>query len=79
MTLRVQITDRETGDYEEVIIPDGEYFILTTSPCHVAHTNWYPIKGTAVVTIKDRKPRPLTDPAARAASLQQQMAEQEHG
>lgn len=63
MSLKVTIVDRETGDREEVVIPDGEYFLLTTSPCYLAHTNWYPGKGTAVLTIKDRKPKPLTEEA----------------
>ena len=63
MSLRVTIEDRETGEREEVLIPDGEYFLLTTSPCYLAHTNAYPGKGTHVLTIKGRNPKPLSDTA----------------
>lgn len=52
--LRVTVEDLETGDKESKEMPAGEYFILTTSPCYVAHTNSYPQKGTHVLTIKGR-------------------------
>jgi hypothetical protein len=65
MTLRLTVEDRETGDREEVVIPDGEYFLITTSPCYLANTQAYPSKGTHVLTIKDRKPKPLPDQEAK--------------
>jgi len=52
--LRVTVEDLETGDQETREMPAGEYFILCTSPCYVAHTNSYPGKGTHVLTIKGR-------------------------
>lgn len=51
--LRITVEDLETGDRETKEMPKGEYFILTTSPCHLAHTNVYPGKGTVVLTSVD--------------------------
>lgn len=56
------IRDEQTGDVETVRVPDGEYFILATEPCHVAHAQAY-ANGTHVLTIKERAPRPLPEPA----------------
>lgn len=55
--LRVTVEDLETGDKETKEMPKGEYFILTTAPCHVAHTSSYPAKGTHILTIKGRTAR----------------------
>lgn len=52
--LRITVEDLETGDQETREMPKGEYFILTTSPCYVAHTNSFPTKGTHVITVKGR-------------------------
>jgi hypothetical protein len=52
--LRITVEDLETGDTETKEMPAGEYFILTTSPCYVAHTSSYPSKGTHIVTVKGR-------------------------
>ena len=52
--LRITVEDLETGEKESRDIPAGEYFILTTSPCYVAHTDSYPQKGTHILTIKGR-------------------------
>jgi hypothetical protein len=60
VSLKVTIEDLETGSREEVVIPDGEYFLLTTAPCYLAHTSAYPGKGTHVLTVKGRSPKPLT-------------------
>lgn len=54
MSVRVTVEDLETGEQETVEIPDGEYLITCTEPCHVAHVQVYPTKGTHVVTIKGR-------------------------
>lgn len=58
MSLHLTIRDEQTGDVETVRIPDGEYFILATEPCHVAHTNAW-ATGTHVLTVKDHAPQPL--------------------
>ena len=55
--LRVTVEDLETGEKETKDMPAGEYFILTTSPCYVAHTSSYPSKGTHIVTVKGRTAR----------------------
>lgn len=55
--LRITVEDLETGETESREIPAGEYFILCTSPCHVAHTNSYPGKGTHIITVKGRTAR----------------------
>ena len=55
--LRVTVEDLETGDRDSKEMPAGEYFVLTTSPCYVAHTNSFPQKGTHVLTIKGRTAR----------------------
>ncbi len=55
--LRVTVEDLETGDKDTKEMPAGEYFVLTTSPCYVAHTNSYPSKGTHILTIKGRTAR----------------------
>mgnify|MGYP001611056907 CR=1 FL=1 len=52
--LRIVVEDLETGEKEVQEMPKGEYFILTTSPCYVAHTNAYPSRGTFVITVKGR-------------------------
>jgi hypothetical protein len=53
MSLRVTVLDEQTGDEEVVQVPDGEYFILCTAPCHVAHVNAH-ANGTHVLTVKGR-------------------------
>ena len=52
--LRITCTDLATGESETTEIPAGEYVLLTTEPCHVAHMQAFPAKGTHVVTIKGR-------------------------
>jgi translation elongation factor P/translation initiation factor 5A len=55
--LRVTCEDLATGEKESVELPAGEYLVLTTEPCHVAHTQAFPGKGTHVITIKGRTAR----------------------
>ncbi len=55
--LRITVEDLETGAKETREMPKAEYFILTTSPCYVAHTNSYPQKGTHIITVKGRTAR----------------------
>jgi hypothetical protein len=55
--LRVTVEDLETGDKESKEMPAGEYFILTTEPCHISHTQVFGGGKTIQLTIKDRVPR----------------------
>jgi hypothetical protein len=57
MSLRVTVEDIEEGGSETVVVPDGEYFILTTTTCYVASQQVYPKAGTVVLTIKGRNPK----------------------
>ncbi len=55
--LRITVEDLESGEKESKEIPAGEYFIVTTTPCHVSSTQSYPTKGTHVITVRDRTAR----------------------
>lgn len=55
--LRITVHDLESGEQEVKEIPAGEYFILTTAPCHVSSTQAYPAKGTHVITVRERVAR----------------------
>jgi hypothetical protein len=55
--LRITVLDLETGDTETAEMPAGEYFILCTAPCYVAHTQSFGGGKTVQLTIKDRVPR----------------------
>jgi hypothetical protein len=54
MTLRVTVTDIETGDTESRDVADGDYVIICAAPCYVdgqvAHAN-----GTHQLTVKGRR------------------------
>lgn len=52
--VRVTVLDHATGQTETKEIPPGEYLIICTAPCDVAHTQVYPKSGTHVLTIKGR-------------------------
>ena len=52
--LRITVEDLETGTREVVDLPMGEYFILTTEPCHVSHTQLFGGGKTVQLTIKGR-------------------------
>lgn len=52
--LKITVEDLKTGDIEWVEIPMGEYFILTTEPCHISHTQMFGGGKTVQLTIKDR-------------------------
>ncbi len=64
MSLRVTVEDIEEGGSQTVVVPDGEYFILTTHPCYVDGTQVYRSGQTHVITIKGR----TAAPAAREGS-----------
>lgn len=55
--LRVTVEDPETSEALTVDVPAGEYFILTTEPCHVGHVQVFGGGKTVQLTIKDRVPR----------------------
>lgn len=50
--IKVQVTDLETGDTEEAIVPTGDYLIIAVEPCHY-EVQAYP-NGTHVITVKGR-------------------------
>lgn len=54
---RVTVEDLEEGTTETLEMPAGEYFILTTEPCYVGHTQVFGGGKTVQVTIKGRLPR----------------------
>lgn len=54
--LRITVEDLDEGTTETVEMPKGEYFIVTASPCYVAHQQIYGGGKTVQVTIKDRLP-----------------------
>jgi hypothetical protein len=51
--IRVTVEDLDTGEREEKTLPAGEYLVIATEPCHVAHTTAHG-NGTHIVTIKGR-------------------------
>lgn len=57
MSLRVTVEDIEEGGSQTVVVPDGEYFILTTHPCYVDGTQTYKSGQTHVITVKGRAPK----------------------
>lgn len=52
--LKITVEDLETGDTETVNLPMGEYFIVTTEPCHVSYQQVFGGGKTVQLTIKDR-------------------------
>lgn len=54
--LRITVEDIDEGTTEVITIPAGEYFIVTTDPCHIASVQMYKSGQTVQLTIKDRKP-----------------------
>lgn len=52
MSLRVTVTD-ENGDIEEATIPDGDYLVVCSYPCHLFSTRTH-ANGTHVLTIRER-------------------------
>ena len=54
MSIRVTVTDEETGDTESVVI-DNDYVVTCAGSCYVHYTQAH-ANGTHVLTIKGRKP-----------------------
>lgn len=54
MSLKVTVVDEQTGDAETQTVPDGDYLLIVTDPCYLAHTQTFPKSGTHQLTIKGR-------------------------
>jgi hypothetical protein len=54
VSIRVTVVDEQTGESETTTVQDGDYLLITTEPCYVAHTAAH-ANGTHVVTVKGRK------------------------
>jgi hypothetical protein len=54
MSLKITVTDIETGETEESTVADGDYVIVCAAPCHLGDIQAYPTKGTHVLTVKGR-------------------------
>jgi hypothetical protein len=52
--LRIVVTDLETSETQTVDLPMGEYFLVTTEPCYVSHTQVFGAGKTVQLTIKGR-------------------------
>jgi len=61
MTLRVTVTDLETGDSDEAEVREGDYILICHEPCRLVRTQTYR-EGTAhVLTVNGRTPAPEED------------------
>lgn len=54
MTLRVTVTDVETGDSDEAEVAEGDYFLVCHQPCRLDGVTVHGDGSTHVLTIKDR-------------------------
>jgi hypothetical protein len=54
VTLRVTVTDVDTGEADEREVVDGDYVVICAQPCWLDGVQAYPTKGTHVLTIKGR-------------------------
>lgn len=57
MTLRVTVTDVETGDSDSAEVVEGDYLLICHKPCYEHGVQTYPTKGTHVITIKGHAPK----------------------
>lgn len=57
MTLKVTVTDVETGDVGETEVPTGDYLLICHDPCYLAGTIAHQ-NGTHVLTVKGRTAPP---------------------
>lgn len=57
MTLRVTVTDIETGETDTAEVVEGDYLLICHHPCYEASIQTYPTKGTHVLTIKGHRPK----------------------
>jgi hypothetical protein len=58
VSLTVTVRDNETGEEQTAQVPDHDFFVVTTGDCYLDGVQSYPTKGTAVLTIKGRRPTP---------------------
>ena len=56
MTLRVNVTDVETGDSDSATVVDGDYLLLCHDPCRLDSVQRH-ANGTIVLTIRNHRPR----------------------
>lgn len=61
MSLRVKVTDIETGESDEAVVEDGDYIVICADPSYLAGAVSQDQGRTHVVTIKGRIPAPETD------------------
>lgn len=54
MTLRVTVTDVESGDNDECEVSQGDYLLITHDPCYQAGVQAH-ANGTHVITVKGRR------------------------
>lgn len=57
MTLRIIVTDIDTGESDTAEIAEGDYLLITHKPCYEASVQTYPTTGTHVLTIKGHAPK----------------------
>lgn len=57
MTLRVTVTDIETGDSDSATVVEGDYLLICHAPCYEHGVQVYPGSGTHVITIKGHRPK----------------------
>lgn len=53
MSIKVVVTDLETGDTNEATVQDGDHILITVDPCYLANQQMY-ANGTTVLTIRGR-------------------------
>jgi hypothetical protein len=56
MSVHVVAVDDQTGEREEVDIPDGDYLLICVRPSHLTHTQAH-ANGTHVLTVKGNRVR----------------------
>lgn len=54
MSLRVVVTDTETGHEQAAELPPGEYVLICADPCYRAHVTAH-ANGTHVITVKGHR------------------------
>lgn len=55
MTLRITVTDIETGDSDEATVADGDYIVICADPCTLHHVESRGGGETHVLTITGRE------------------------
>lgn len=55
MTLKVTVTDVETGDSDTAEVEEGDYLLICHEPCHLHYTTAHDGGRTHVLTVKGRR------------------------